>query len=97
MSSIKLRGILNNLVIASGISLVIHFVLFVIVASDTNESSVWVRTSEAILAPAERTIEYIAPGHSGVQIFYGFVVSMALYTLALWPLTALLSLRRTRI
>jgi hypothetical protein len=94
MSSIHLRRILTNLVIALGVSLVTHFVLFVIVASITNESSVWVRTAEAILTPAEGIVEHIAPGHSGAQIFYGFVVSVALYTLVLWPLTALLSLRR---
>jgi hypothetical protein len=78
--STHLRRILIALVIALGVSLAIHLGLIVIVASITNESSVWVRSAETILTPAERITDWVAPGHSGVQIFYGFVISAVLYT-----------------
>lgn len=88
------RRILIAFFMALAVSLIVHAIMFAIVASTRSESSVLVRITEAILTPAERITEHIAPGHSGAQIFYGFVVSVVLYTVALWPLTALLSLRR---
>jgi heme/copper-type cytochrome/quinol oxidase subunit 4 len=97
MTTERLRRVSVALFVALGISIALHFILFMVVASGGNESSVVVRTAESMLTPGEAITERIAPGHSGAQIFYGFVVSIALYTVALWLPCALLSLRRKQV
>jgi hypothetical protein len=91
------RNSLTLLFAALAISLVVHFALFVVVAVCTNEASIVVRVTEAMLTPAEAITEHIAPGHSGVQIFFGFTISVVLYTVTLWPIAVLMSLRRRKV
>lgn len=96
MSRSRLRSVLTVLFIALGASLILHAVLFVIVASNGNESSALARAAEAMLAPAEAITERLLPGHSEAQIIDGFAISVVLYAAALCPVVALLRLRRDR-
>jgi hypothetical protein len=44
----------------------------------------------AMLMPAATLVTWVAPGHSGAQIFYGVVFSILVYTIAIWmTLTAI--------
>lgn len=88
---------LTSFFIALGISIFMHFFLFVVVAASGKETSALVRAAEAMLTPAEGITERIAPGHSGSQIYYGFVVSTGLYAVVLWPITAFMLLRRKQV
>ena len=97
MMTERLRKVFVAMFIALGLSLVLHFVLFMVVALARTESSILVRMAEAMLTPAAAITEHIAPGHSLAQVFYGFVVSVVLYTVALWPTSALLTLRRKQV
>ena len=93
----RLRSILIALTVAVAISLVIHFLLFAIVFFGTSESSLLLSVAEGLLAPAGAIIDRIGGGHSFVQVFYGFLISGMLYTLAIWPLISAFLLLRKRV
>lgn len=95
MMSDRVRNILAALFLALGISLVIHFVLFAIVASGGNVSFL-ARAAETMLAPAGAITERFLPGHTLAQIVYDFAISVVLYMLVLWPVVAVVRLRRSR-
>lgn len=96
MMTDRVRNFLAPLLIAAGISLTIHFLLFIVVASAGNESSVLARAAEAILAPAGAIAEDLLPGHSLAQFVYIFVISVVLYLVVLWPLVAVVNRRYSR-
>jgi len=92
----RVRNILAALFVALGISLVIHFVLFVVVASGGNLSFLG-RAAEVMLTPAGAITEHILPGHTLAQIVCDFVISVLLYMLVLWPVVVVVRVRRGRV
>lgn len=92
----RLREILIALVTAVGASIFLNFVLLAIAVFAQNGSSLTTRVADAMMAPAGALTERFLPGHSGAQLFFGFVISCVLYTLVIWPVIALPRLGRRR-
>jgi hypothetical protein len=90
MAYVQFRRILVRLVFAMGVSLAVHFVLFVIMASNLDDHSVIMRIADLILSPANRITNVIANGHTLTSVFYGFVISTILYAGVFWIVAELI-------
>ena len=82
------------LVAAFAISFALHIVFFAMGVFVRDQSSVLMRAASAIMTPAGWLVERYAPGHDFNQIVYMFVISTLLYTVAFWPITAIVTLLR---
>jgi hypothetical protein len=83
----QLSVLLRRLPLALLLSIALNVLLFAV------DSSIDPRQEElsqiqlcvvSLLKPAVALVTWLAPGHGGVQIFYGVLFSVVVYTVVIW-------------